>query len=88
MNDSDLDLMYERTSESIWEGLAKPEYSDLTVQKVKLAAEELELALKSVNLLAEALGESPLGDRAVSIADGLEDLLSGMNAIKKRMGVN
>lgn len=91
MNDTTLDLMFERESECLWEEQNKPFYDDEMLRKIekpmRSAVKELEMAIESANLVAEELADTPLGDRVVSIVNGLEDLLGDLRAKQKEMGV-
>jgi len=91
MNDTTLDLMFERASERLWEEQNKPFYDDEMLRKIeepmRSAVKELEMAIENANLVAEELADTPLGDRVVSIVNGLEDLLGDLRAKQKEMGV-
>ena len=68
---------------------AKSEYEMLRKieEPMRSAVKELEMAIESANLVAEELADTPLGDRVVSIVNGLEDLLGDLRAKQKEMGV-
>lgn len=82
--DWQLDSMRDLENEKAWEAQEK-----LDTQKLRAALPDLQIAIESLrgaihcmNAAAVILGDTPTGDKVMSVMDGLEDTLCDIKALR------
>ena len=85
----DVDAMVEARNATEWEEQTAPVIDGETARQaarwLRIAAEELDSALDSVNEAAEALVDTPDGDRISSLLKEMEDKLSEIRTKRDEM---
>jgi len=85
----DVDAMVEARNAKEWEEQTAPVIDGETARQaarwLRIAAEELDSALDSVNEAAEALVDTPDGDRISSLLKEMEDKLSEIRTKRDEM---